>query len=87
MVVPDVLAAPGAVVATSTKPDVVEATVKLRSQLGTCWFYDPSASSEPPAGTSPLRFSPVSGCERWDTAVSRAHALARTDAIPGRREV
>ncbi len=82
IVVPNVLGAPGAVVSTSTKPDVVFATVAARSARGTCWLFDPSGSMAPPPGTKALRWSPVGGCEDWDAAAARAHAPASA-ARPG----
>jgi type IV secretion system protein VirD4 len=41
-VVPEVLAAPGAVVATSNKGDVWTLTAGLRAQLGPVWLFDPN---------------------------------------------
>jgi len=82
VVVPNALVAPGAVVSTSTKTDVLALTAPTRRARGTCWLFDPGASVGPVAGTTPLRWSPVSGCEQWDIAVGTAHALVsatRTD--------
>jgi type IV secretion system protein VirD4 len=74
--IPNLHAHPGAVVATSTKTDLAEATWTRRAALGTCWLWDPSGTLTPPEGIQPLRWSPVVGCQIWDTAVARAHALA-----------
>ncbi|KXU19800.1 TraM recognition domain-containing protein [Clavibacter nebraskensis] len=41
LVVPAILAAPGALVTTSNKPDVVRATRDLRAGVGTAWVFDP----------------------------------------------
>src|SRR5487761_1564417 len=73
VVVPTVRPAPGAVVTTSTKDDVVAWTAKARSLRGRTWLFDPSGTVAP--GTlTPLRWSPLAGCERWSVAMSRAHA-------------
>lgn len=40
-VVPDILAAPGPVVATSNKPDVWVLTSMLRAKVGPVWLFDP----------------------------------------------
>lgn len=40
-VVPDILAAPGPVVATSNKPDVWVLTAMLRAKVGPVWLFDP----------------------------------------------
>ena len=82
VVVPNLLVAPGAAVSTSTKTDVLEVTGPSRRRRGTCWLFDPGGSLGTMEGTRPLRWSPVSGCEEWNTAVSTAHALVgatRTD--------
>ncbi|MHB1447104.1 MAG: type IV secretory system conjugative DNA transfer family protein [Acidimicrobiales bacterium] len=82
VVVPNLLVAPGAAVSTSTKPDVLSVTGRIRRRRGTCWLFDPGGSLGTIEGTRPLRWSPVSGCEEWNTAVSTAHALVgatRTD--------
>lgn len=39
--VPQILAAPGAVVATSNKPDLHDATSGVRAELGRVWVFDP----------------------------------------------
>lgn len=50
MVIPEILAAPGAVVATSNKRDVVDATRDVRAACGgDVWVFDPQAQvGEPP---------------------------------------
>ncbi len=86
LVVPNVLAAPGAVVATSTKPDVLAATLEARAALGRCWLLDPSGTVRAPAGVTRLRWSPVDGAGTWDDAVVTARALvgaARPGSAPG----
>ena len=75
LVVPNVLAAPGPVVSTSTKPDVLAATVARRQQLGRCWLYDPSGTVERPVGVDELRWSPVPGSSPWDGAVLMARSM------------
>jgi len=75
VVVPTIIGAPGAVVATSTKADIVERTLAWRSYAGTCWYFDPSGTTTAPPGTTPARWSPLAGCQDWDTALARAHAL------------
>ena len=76
IVMPAVAWHPGPVVVTSTKPDVLRATVAARSRLGRCYLWDPTATTSVPDGVEPLRWSPIVGCDDWDLAVARAHALA-----------
>jgi type IV secretion system protein VirD4 len=75
LVVPNVLAAPGPVLVTSTKPDVLEATIARRSQLGRCWLLDPSGTIEPPPGTNVIRWSPVSSSISWEEALVTARVM------------
>jgi type IV secretion system protein VirD4 len=82
VVVPNLLTAPGALVTTSTKTDIIAWSSKVRSLRGTTWLFDPSGTLDAGQLTA-LRWSPVTGCERWEVAVSRAHSLATT-AQPGR---
>jgi type IV secretion system protein VirD4 len=76
LVIPIVLDAPGAVVSTSTKPDVLEATAIARGRLGHCFVFDPYASSERPWWTQELRWSPILGCRSFDRASTVAFTLA-----------
>jgi type IV secretion system protein VirD4 len=86
IMMPAVAFHPGPVVVTSTKPDVLHATVAARSSRGRCFLWDPTATTPTPPGVHPLRWSPILGCHDWDSAVARAHALAnaaRPDAHRG----
>lgn len=82
LVVPNVLAAPGAVLTTSTKPDVLEATAALRGRVGTCWLYDPSGTIDVPPGVERLRWSPASAAGDWEDALVLTRAVAAS-ARPG----
>jgi type IV secretory pathway TraG/TraD family ATPase VirD4 len=82
LVIPNVLNAPGAVVSTSTKPDVFEFSMYRRWVLGNVFVFDPTGTIEIPDGAYPLRWSPVVGCDSFDAAVAMAHALGSA-ARPG----
>jgi type IV secretory pathway TraG/TraD family ATPase VirD4 len=71
-----VLGHPGAVVATSTKPDVLGLTSWARERVGRIWLWDPSGTTAVPDGVEELRWSPVVGCSDFDEAVARAYALS-----------
>jgi type IV secretory pathway TraG/TraD family ATPase VirD4 len=75
LVVPNVLAAFGPVLSTSTKPDVLAATAAVRLQRGRCWLYDPSGTVALPDGFAPLRWSPVTAAATWDGALLLARAI------------
>jgi type IV secretion system protein VirD4 len=78
LVVPNVLAAPGPVVVTSTKPDVLRATAEARTTCGWCLAYDPTGSLELPRGVHRVGWSPVSAALGWHGALEIADAMVRT---------
>ncbi|HEX3425682.1 MAG TPA: type IV secretory system conjugative DNA transfer family protein [Acidimicrobiales bacterium] len=75
LVVPNVLLAPGAVVSTSTKPDVLAATYTERNRLGRCWLFDPTGTTPAPPGVTQLRWSPVPACRDWEMALRTTRAM------------
>ena len=86
LVVPTVLGAPGPVVSTSTKPDVLRVTAGARGRTGPCFVYDPSGTVDVPTGVEAVRWSPVVGCERWDEALLVARGLVGAVRPPGGRD-
>ena len=75
VIMPSVAYAPGAVVSTSMKAEVLAATHVARSLRGTCWLFDPSGASVP-AGMVGLRWNPLCDVTDWDAARSVAARLA-----------
>ena len=73
IVIPMLLDAPGAVITTATRADNLSATMTARAERGPVGVFDPEglATGVPSA----LRWSPVRGCERPQTAMIRANAL------------
>ncbi|SFW50440.1 type IV secretory system conjugative DNA transfer family protein [Amycolatopsis australiensis] len=69
------LDAPGAVIATSTRTDLIELTAKLREQRGPVHVYNPSGMGKIP---STIGLDPLAGCENPVTATYRA-----ADLLPG----
>lgn len=78
VVVPSVLAAPGAVVCTSTKPDIARVTAGSRRRSGPCLMYDPSGTVAPIPGVEALKWSPVTACRKWDGALLMAYSMVDT---------
>jgi type IV secretion system protein VirD4 len=77
IVIPSILAAPGAVISTATKQDVMDATWRSRSEIGQVWLFDPSGErGELPSGIRSLSWSPVAAAATWDAALSMARAMA-----------
>lgn len=70
--VADIVRAPGAVLATSTRFDLLELTMMDRAHRGRIMVFDPE-------GRTPwmrrLRWSPIAGCEDYDVALRRAIAI------------
>jgi type IV secretory pathway TraG/TraD family ATPase VirD4 len=77
IVVPAVINAHGPVVATSTKPDVLQATIEMRRRSGRVWLFDPAGTEQCPAGVDRLRFSPVTAARTWDGALLMAQAMVQ----------
>jgi type IV secretory pathway TraG/TraD family ATPase VirD4 len=76
VVIPSLLAAPGAALSTSTKPDVIDATWQARSQLGQVWLFDPCGEQTHwPPGIRRLCWSPVAAATSWDQALLMARAM------------
>ncbi len=82
--IPNVLCAPGPVIATSTKPDLLAATLAARAQLGRCWLFDPSGTTSNLPGLTRLRWSPVAAATTWDESLVLARAMTRAARPVGR---
>ena len=79
VVIPAILDAPGAVIATSTRPDNLTATLRARQKIGPVAVFDPQHLAEGvPAG---MRWSPVRGCADPLTAMIRATGLASATGL------
>jgi type IV secretion system protein VirD4 len=84
VVIPTLLACPGPALCTSTKPDVLRATLRARSALGEVWLFDPcGALCAWPSGVRRLCWSPVAAAGSWDDALLMARAMAAATS-PGR---
>jgi len=89
LVIPNVLAAPGAVVSTSTKADVLHQTAAARSAAGWALLYDPGGVIECPPGVQRVGWSPVNAAGTWDGALMMADSMSgavrptRGQAAPG----
>jgi type IV secretion system protein VirD4 len=84
VVIPSVLTCRGALVSTSTKTDVRDATVRSRARLGRVWAFDPTGEADVPAHMNELRWSPVAAAARWDDALHTARAMTLTAPAVGR---
>lgn len=76
VVIPAMLAAPGPVVSTATKPDVMEATWRSRAQIGQVWLFDPTGEQTSlPTDIRRLSWSPITAAASWDDALVMARAM------------
>lgn len=73
LAIPMILDAPGAVIATSTRPDNLTATLHHRKAVGPVAVFDPQGLA--PGIPSSARWSPIRGCEDPHVAMVRAKAL------------
>lgn len=92
-VLPLVMGAPGPVIATSTRRDIIDQTKSmresgwqgsdgLRHRGGTCWVFDPVGIARGNPAHS-LNWSPVDGCEDPHVARRRAADLTATTGLSG----
>lgn len=76
VMIPALLGASGPAVSTSTKPDVMRATMRARKQLGDVWLFDPAGQeSKLPSRVRRLCWSPVAAAGTWDQALITARAM------------
>jgi type IV secretory pathway TraG/TraD family ATPase VirD4 len=75
VIIPTLLRYPGPVVSTSTKPDVLRATMSSRSLRGNVWQFDPTGHAPDVTGVQTLRWSPLSCSVEWDGALLMARAM------------
>lgn len=80
VVIPNVLAAPGAVVSTSTKREIMDATASRRAILGPTAIFDPTGETEPAPGVQRVCWSPVHGAASWERALLMAHSMVGASA-------
>lgn len=75
VIVPNVIAAPGAVVTTSTKSDILEATLGARRRSGSVLMFDPFGSTAAPADVIRIGWSPLLASRSWDGALLMASSM------------
>jgi type IV secretory pathway TraG/TraD family ATPase VirD4 len=82
IMVPNIVAACGPVVATSTKPDLILTTSPARSRVGECLLFDPSGLTKAPPGIERVAWSPLDCCWDWEETLLVTEAMVRA-ARPG----
>ncbi|MCZ2404391.1 TraM recognition domain-containing protein [Paenarthrobacter sp. Z7-10] len=78
--VPAILDAPGAVIATSNKRDIVDITRPIRAQAGAVWVFDPQAVAEE---DPTWWWNPLSYVKNEATAANMAQHFANGSREPG----
>ena len=84
VVIPALLACQGACVSTSTKPDVLHATIGARRATGEAWLFDPTGENSSIEGVRVLSWSPVAAARSWDQALLMARAMTLAAPSVGR---
>lgn len=86
LIIPNVLMSNGAVVSTSTKADVIDATVVARSTRGRCHLFDPTGTvREQWDELVHLRWSPLQSCDTWTGSLAMARSLVEVGSASSRR--
>ena len=75
-----IVTAPGAVITTTTRFDLMELTGPVREKKGPVYLFNPSGVDGLP---STITFDPLHGCEDPELAAARAQDLLRASAAPG----
>ncbi len=79
VVIPALATHTGPAVATSTKREVLNATLPARRRLGQTWFFDLQGQGAPP-GIQPLRWSPITQAADWQQAQLVSEAMTGATA-------
>jgi type IV secretory pathway TraG/TraD family ATPase VirD4 len=80
IMIPALMACCGAAISTSTKPDVMRATLPARSEIGQAWLFDPASTETDtglPDAVRRLCWSPVAAAASWDEALVMARAMTQ----------
>lgn len=80
--IPAVLEWDGPVVVTSTKSDLLAATIARRREMGRVMVFDPTGST----GMGNVQATPLSGCGSWRGAMQVAHRLSNSARAGGNLE-
>lgn len=73
VMIPAALDAPGGLVVTCTRADILDVIATRRAELGQVWVFDPLDRLGWP---EPMVWNPVAGCRDGETAISRGLAFA-----------
>jgi type IV secretion system protein VirD4 len=76
-VIPTILRWRGPVIATSSKVDMLLATIERRQRRGRTYLLDPFHAS----GLDAIRWSPLVGCTRWADALDMAYWLTQAASV------
>jgi len=80
VIMPALLSHAGPAVSTSTKADVLSATVRSRARLGVLWQFDPTGTTRA-RGCEQLHWSPVACSRSWDGALLMARAMVTATGV------
>ena len=76
VIIPTILGASGPLLSTATKPEVMEATMRARGEIGELWWFDPAGEvTQMPDGVRRLHWSPIAAATTWDDALMTAKAM------------
>ena len=73
VMIPAALDAPGGLVVTCTRADILDVIATRRAEMGRVWVFDPLDRLGWP---EPMVWNPVAGCRDGETAISRGLAFA-----------
>lgn len=83
IVVPNIIHAPGPVVATSTKSDLVEMSSSERARFGELLVFDPSGRVPLPENAKRVYWSPISPVGSYTSALTVTRAMVESATLVG----
>ncbi len=86
IVIPNIFMAPGPVIATSTKGDLVESTFRQRFKKGQVLAIDPSGSVAVPESVERVYWSPINPNGTYSDAISVTRAMMDASVLTGGRQ-
>lgn len=78
VIIPNIIIAKGSVISVSTKSDVIDATNRIRADLGPCFLFDPTNALVSERDVQRVGWSPLHSAHVWEHAVLTADAMVGT---------
>ncbi|HVB00318.1 MAG TPA: type IV secretory system conjugative DNA transfer family protein [Acidimicrobiales bacterium] len=75
IIIPNIILAKNSVISVSTKSDVIDATNRIRADIGPCFLFDPTNALVSARDVQRVGWSPLHSASNWERAVLTADAM------------